>query len=290
MATTPFKQQTISRSELAEFIRSPSTIRKFENLQSNVEQALPDNLDEIRAIAQAATDLAAILQNRSYIVFNPESDLDSSRTLTAVNGLELIDGPSPNTATIRTKDLLASLVALSTTGFLVRNGTNALARVLLTGSPRVTIANGSGVTGDPTFDVDESQLNVANMGGTLGISHGGTGATSAASARVALGVDLLASTGDFKQRAAASFPAGWVRANGGTIGNTGSGATRANADTLALFTLWWTDFTDADVPIQTSTGAVSTRGVSATADFAANKRMTVPVVADASPLIGAYKL
>lgn len=290
MAATPVKQQTISRAELAEFIRSPSTIRKFENLQSNVEEALPGNVDDIRAIAQAASDLALLLQNRSYIVFNAEGDLDNSRSLAATGGLEAVDGPAPNTVTIRTKELLSSIAALSSAGFIVRNGTSALTRVLLAASPKITIANGSGVTGDPAFNIDESALDLANMGGTLGIAHGGTGATTLSGAQAALGFDTVASTGDFKQRAAATFPAGWVRANAGTIGSSGSGATRANSDTQALFTLWWTDFTDAQVPIQTSGGAASTRGASASADFTANKRMTVPVVADVSPLIGAYKL
>lgn len=290
MATTPVKQQTISRAELAEFIRSPATIRKFENLQSNVEEALPGNVDDIRAIAQAASDLALLLQNRSYIVFNAEDDLDNSRSLAATGGLEAVDGPAPNTVTIRTKDLLSSIAALSSAGFIVRNGTSALTRVLLAASPKITIANGSGVTGDPAFNIEESALDLANMGGTLGIAHGGTGATTLAAAQTALGFDTVASTGDFKQRAAATFPAGWVRASAGTIGSSGSGATRANSDTQALFTLWWTDFTDAQVPIQTSGGAASTRGASASADFTANKRMTVPVVADVSPLIGAYKL
>ena len=290
MATTPVRQQTISRAELAEFIRSPSTIRKFENLQSNVEEALPGNLDDIRAIAQAASDLALLLQNRSYIVFNAEGDLDNSRSLAATGGLEAVDGPAPNTVTIRTKELLSSIAALSSAGFIVRNGTSALTRVLLAASPKITIANGSGVTGNPAFNIEESALDLANMGGTLGIAHGGTGATTLSGAQAALGLDTVASTGDFKQRAAATFPAGWVRADTGTIGSSGSGATRANSDTQALFTLWWTDFTDAQVPIQTSGGAASTRGASASADFTANKRMTVPVVADVSPLIGAYKL
>lgn len=69
-------------------------------------------------------------------------------------------------------------------------------------------------------------------------------------------------------------PSGWVIENGGTIGNAASGATtRANADTEALFTLLWTEFTNTELPIQTSTGTASTRGTTAAADFAANKRM-----------------
>ena len=69
-------------------------------------------------------------------------------------------------------------------------------------------------------------------------------------------------------------PAGWVKENGGTIGSGASGATtRANADTEALFTLLWNNFNQATLPIQNSAGAVTTRGASAAADFAAAKRM-----------------
>lgn len=72
-------------------------------------------------------------------------------------------------------------------------------------------------------------------------------------------------------------PAGWVKANGATIGNAASGATnRANADTEALFTVFWNDFSNTLLPIQDSTGSATTRGASAAADFAANKRLPVP--------------
>jgi hypothetical protein len=82
-------------------------------------------------------------------------------------------------------------------------------------------------------------------------------------------------TGDIKFGLYSSAPAGWVKMDGGTIGNASSGATRANADTAALFAvLWALDATDS--PILTSAGAGSTRGASAAADYAANKRLTVP--------------
>lgn len=85
----------------------------------------------------------------------------------------------------------------------------------------------------------------------------------------------LFTTGDFKQTARPTAPTGWVAGDGGTIGNVGSGATRANVDTLDLFTLWWQSYTDAQLPILTSTGSASTRGPSAAADWAAGKRLTV---------------
>jgi hypothetical protein len=72
-------------------------------------------------------------------------------------------------------------------------------------------------------------------------------------------------------------PSGWVLASGKTIGSATSGATeRANSDTQALYTLLWNDFSNTELPIQDSLGSPTTRGVSAAADFAANKRMPVP--------------
>lgn len=71
--------------------------------------------------------------------------------------------------------------------------------------------------------------------------------------------------------------AGWVWASGRTIGNASSGATeRANIDTLALYTLLWNDWANTELPIQDSAGSATTRGVSASNDFAANKRLPVP--------------
>lgn len=70
---------------------------------------------------------------------------------------------------------------------------------------------------------------------------------------------------------------GWVWLNGTTIGSVASGATgRANADTSALFAMLWTDYSNAVLPIQDSSGNPSTRGANAAADFAANKRLPVP--------------
>lgn len=73
-------------------------------------------------------------------------------------------------------------------------------------------------------------------------------------------------------------PEGYVRRNGLTIGNAGSGATeRANADCAQLFAQIWNSTSNvAPFIIQDSGGAATTRGVSAAADFAAGKRMPLP--------------
>lgn len=84
-------------------------------------------------------------------------------------------------------------------------------------------------------------------------------------------------TGDIKWTARKSAPSGWLIANGNTIGNAASGGTaRANADTITLFELLWADFSNTELPIQDSSGVAASRGASAAADFAANKRMPIP--------------
>jgi hypothetical protein len=133
-------------------------------------------------------------------------------------------------------------------------------------------------------------------GDTVPVPNGGTGLSAATLADLitALGGST---TGAFLYFQRAAAPAGWVVANGGTIGSASSGATRANADTQNLFTAWWTDYSDAQLPILTSAGGASTRGASAAADWAANKRLTVfdltddrvPVSANGSGTINGTK-
>lgn len=84
-------------------------------------------------------------------------------------------------------------------------------------------------------------------------------------------------TGDTIETYDATLPSGWLWLDGKTIGSASSGATgRANADTSSLFTVLWNSIPNAALPIQDSAGTPSTRGVSAAADFSANKRLPVP--------------
>lgn len=83
-------------------------------------------------------------------------------------------------------------------------------------------------------------------------------------------------------------PDGCVIPNGGTIGNSSSGATsRANADTADLFAFYWRLTNNTDYPIQDSAGVPTTRGASAAADFAANKRLPLPNIQDGDALVAA---
>lgn len=77
------------------------------------------------------------------------------------------------------------------------------------------------------------------------------------------------SMGDIKTRFSDEVLTGWVRLNGNTIGSAGSAATeRAHADTSTLYAFLW-----GKLPASSVQGG---KGANAAADFAANKRITLP--------------
>lgn len=84
-------------------------------------------------------------------------------------------------------------------------------------------------------------------------------------------------TGSIQPYVGTASPQGWVRANGRTIGNGASGGTeRANSDTETLFSLLWNSYTNSILAVQDSSGTPTTRGGSAAADYAANRRLPLP--------------
>lgn len=91
-------------------------------------------------------------------------------------------------------------------------------------------------------------------------------------------------TGDVKFNPSGTFQPGWVVVSAtATIGDATSGATeRANADTETLFTFLWNTFDNTTCPVSTG------RGVSAAADFAAHKTITLPQYIVSDPLLKAY--
>lgn len=84
-------------------------------------------------------------------------------------------------------------------------------------------------------------------------------------------------TGDAKLTFKTVADPGWILVDDGSIGSADSGATtRANADTEALFTLFWNNMSETWCPVQDSDGNPVARGASAAADFAANRRLLIP--------------
>lgn len=119
---------------------------------------------------------------------------------------------------------------------------------LADGQIKVRIVDSDGV---PRFEQDNILV--------IGPSSGGGGGS---------GVDptTVFQTGDVLWMPIQGTRNGWVRANGRTIGSATSGASeRANSDTSGIYSYLWNNFSNSVCPVSTG------RGVSAAADFAANK-------------------
>lgn len=121
-------------------------------------------------------------------------------------------------------------------------------------------------------DLHESKGVATALSGEVYVADGaGSGVWTPAASVV---TNTAFSTGDLKATHKAAADPSWILWTNGTIGDGSSGATaRANADTQALFFLYWNSYTNTNCPV---TGG---RGVSASADFAAHKVIGIPLAA-----------
>lgn len=107
------------------------------------------------------------------------------------------------------------------------------------------------------------------LSGQVYVSNGvGSGSWTDASSII---TNSAFTTGDYKLTGKVTADTGWIMYQYGTIGDGSSSATvRANADTSALFTLYWNNYSNTLCPVSGG------RGASAAADFAAHKTLTLP--------------
>lgn len=116
------------------------------------------------------------------------------------------------------------------------------------------------------------KIRLTNAAGVTQVAADGImviGASSGSGSGSVVDPTTVMAVGDLKVRYGTGALSGFVRANGRTIGSATSGASeRANSDCQELFEYLWTE----DANLTVSTG----RGVSAAADWAANKTIALP--------------
>lgn len=122
--------------------------------------------------------------------------------------------------TLALADDLAAIENIASTGIICRTASNTwTSRTLTAASSKISLTNADGVSGNPSIDINESDLTLTNIGGTLSIAKGGTGQTTASSAFDAL--SPLTTQGDIIYRNAttntrlAAGTAGYVLVTGG---------------------------------------------------------------------------
>lgn len=135
-------------------------------------------------------------QPYTYLTVDPTPQLANSRYFGATNGLTLSDGGAQGVFNVTTTGALLSLVN-SGTGFQVKTSSTALtSRSIAVSGAGLSIANGGGVSGNPTVSLNGQVLNFANasFNGLVVLSTAGA-VTSAAITGTASQIDVTNGTG-----------------------------------------------------------------------------------------------
>ena len=166
--------------------------------------------------------------------FGEQPGLGWVRSISTQIGADTLGG-LPASAYQQVNAELSALINQGTTGFYVKTGVGTSAsRTLVAGSSRLSITNPSGVGGNPILDVSEANLSLANIGGTLPVSKGGTGATSAAAGAIVYstastyGLSGVGAVGQVLLSGGTGAPT-WASQSTLTVGSATSATTATNA-------------------------------------------------------------
>ena len=115
------------------------------------------------------------IQTQTFITKNQEPTLANSRALSGGTGIGLVDGGAQSTLQITLNGVSGSLETASN-GIIAKSGGAVIARTLSTSGSGITVADGSAVSGNPTFSLTGVVASVAGLSGTgmLALTGGGT--------------------------------------------------------------------------------------------------------------------
>jgi hypothetical protein len=106
------------------------------------------------------------IQTQSFLTANNEPTLANSRALAVGSGLSLADGGAQGTLQVNLTGALANLNSLGT-GIVAKTSSTALtARTLSTSGLGVSVTNGDGIAGNPTFQLTGVAAAIASSTGT----------------------------------------------------------------------------------------------------------------------------
>ena len=115
------------------------------------------------------------IQTQTFLTLNQEPTLANSRALSGSTGVGLVDGGAQSTLQVTLNGVSGSLET-SSDGIIAKSGGAVAGRTLSTSGAGLTVSDGAGASGNPTFSLTGVAASVANLSGTgvLALTNSGT--------------------------------------------------------------------------------------------------------------------